>query len=186
MFTTTFADNDVGTAFELDEPSYSRPRARARAQNRSVLQLQEKEQTLLDLAAEPDAAMPTQYAGNAKAKFSESEAAALIQIWEGTVEEVLPDQKALRAVLRAKLGDVPDHYADIGLEWVSEQDRDLVSPGAVFYLSLYKATKPNGAKVNSEELRFRRLPAWTRRDIARINHEVARLRGSAMKKPEAP
>src|SRR5690348_580918 len=56
----------------------------------------------------------------------EGESASLIQVWEGTVQEVLLSERTMRVLLRAKIGGVADHFADIDLEWVSEQDRDLV------------------------------------------------------------
>jgi len=111
--------------------------------------------------------------------------ASLIQVWEGTVQEVLPSGEAMSVLLRSKLGGSADHFADIDFEWVSDQDRDLIKPGAVFYLSLYKERRPGGSIKNSEELRFRRLPAWTRRDASLIRSEARRLLEKGVVKPEA-
>jgi hypothetical protein len=81
-----------------------------------------------------------------------------VQIWEGTVIEIDIEAKTMQVELRAKLGAFEDHTAEIDLEWVSDQDQDLLIPGAVFYLTVYKRTIPS--IENSQELRFRRRPSW--------------------------
>jgi hypothetical protein len=62
-----------------------------------------------------------------------------IQIWEGTVIEVDRLAGVMQVLFDAKMGKVPRHTAEIELEWVSDQDLDLVLPGAVFYLTLFNA-----------------------------------------------
>lgn len=98
-----------------------------------------------------------------------------IQIWEGKVLNVEPGRKVMSVLLNAKIGDIARHTATIDLEWVSDQDRDLVIPGAVFYLTLYKRTKRGGSIENSQELRFRRLPSWTQKDLDRIEMDMEML-----------
>jgi hypothetical protein len=63
---------------------------------------------------------------------------------------------------------------EIDLEWVAEQDQDLVRPGAVFYLTLFKRTK-RGSVENAQELRFRRRPAWSSGQLKQIEQDAARL-----------
>lgn len=89
-----------------------------------------------------------------------------IQIWEGTVIKV--DQGVMEVFLDAKMGAIPRHTCEISLEWVSEQDKDLVRPGAVFYLTLFKRTT-RGSIQNSQELRFRRRPSWTAAQIREVH-----------------
>jgi hypothetical protein len=96
--------------------------------------------------------------------------AAVLQIWEGTVLDVDMKHQLMRAQLRAKQpGQMEDHVGDIHFEWVTEQDLQLIRPGAVFYLTLYKTRRPGGTLVNSQELRFRRLPAWTQSQLAQVD-----------------
>lgn len=90
-----------------------------------------------------------------------------IQIWEGTVIDIDAKDHAINAILNAKLGSVPRHSAKIMMEWISEQDMDLVRPGAVFYLTMYKRTL-RGTVQNSQELRFRRRPSWSAAQIKQI------------------
>lgn len=106
-----------------------------------------------------------------------------MQVWEGTVIEVDQAIGEMRVVLDAKLGQMSRHTADIELQWVSEQDRDLVRPGAVFYLTLYKQTR-RGSIANAQELRFRRLPAWSADQIRQIKQEAASMM-SKMKLPSS-
>ncbi len=98
---------------------------------------------------------------------SEDIDAAVIQLWEGRVLEVDIQNELMQVLLTAKIGQIPEHTAEIEFQWVSEQDRDLVAPGAVFYLTLYKQTR-RGSIKNSQELRFRRRPAWTKQQVQKI------------------
>ncbi len=80
----------------------------------------------------------------------------------------------MQVLLDAKIGQMPRHTGEIDLEWVSEQDQDLVRPGAVFYLTLFKRTK-HGSIENSQELRFRRRPSWTVAQLKQIEEDAATL-----------
>lgn len=107
-----------------------------------------------------------------------------IQIWEGRILEVDEENSMMKVLLSAKIGVMADHTADIELQWVAEQDRDLVIPGAVFYLSLFKQLR-RGSVQNSQELRFRRLPAWTSKQLADIKKSAALIRSKLKARPQA-
>lgn len=98
-----------------------------------------------------------------------------LQIWEGTVLSVDPDEGIISTQLVAKIGEVARHTADISFEWISEQDKELVQPGAIFYLTLYKRTKLAGSIENSQELRFRRRPSWSSMELKRIDKRASTL-----------
>ena len=98
--------------------------------------------------------------------------ATILQIWEGTVSQCLPD--SIVAILRDKSGGLPDHTATISREWIHEQDYDLVEMGAVFYLTLFKE-KQRGSLSNKEELRFRRTPNWSAKNLAKLKELAAEL-----------
>lgn len=100
--------------------------------------------------------------------------ATVIQLWEGRVLSVDLDNEVMSVLLTAKIGEMPEHSAEIELQWVSEQDRDLVVPGAVFYLTLYKKTQKGSIK-NSQELRFRRRPSWTKQEVQRIHSDAEQM-----------
>lgn len=97
--------------------------------------------------------------------------ATVIQIWEGVILSVDFERGIMTVKLTDRGGLIGDHTADIELQWVSNQDRDLLRPGAVFYWTMFKETK-RGSVSNSQEIRFRRLPSWTKRQLA-IMHEDA-------------
>lgn len=97
-----------------------------------------------------------------------------LQIWEGTVIEVDHDASVMQVVLNAKIGQMPRHTGEIDLEWVAEQDEDLVHPGAVFYLTLFKRTK-RGSIENSQELRFRRRPSWSATQLKGVEGDTAMI-----------
>ena len=98
--------------------------------------------------------------------------------WEGVVLGVESD------VFRARLVDLdrrtPDEEAEIHLSEVSDEDRALVEPGAIFYWSVGYYTDRTGQRMRRSLVRFRRLPAWTRReldDARREAEETGRILG---------
>jgi hypothetical protein len=100
-------------------------------------------------------------------KVSEGALAAVLQIWEGTVVSVNAEKQVMSVKLTDRAGLIPTHTGDIDLEWVAPQDMDLVKPGAVFYWTIYKETK-RGTIKNSEEIQFRRLPNWTKKQVEQL------------------
>lgn len=116
--------------------------------------------------------------------LAESADAAVIQVWEGKVLRVDHDHGVMEVTLEAKIGDIPTHAAEVELQWVSDQDRDLVEPGAIFYLTQFKRTK-HGSIENTQELRFRRLPAWTRQQVARVHEDARHLLAKMKARPRA-
>lgn len=96
-----------------------------------------------------------------------------IQVWEGTVIAVNRPAGVMQIQLDAKIGQLPRHTGEIDLEWVDDQDEDLVRPGAVFYLTLFKRTKPS--VENAQELRFRRRPSWSAAQLKQIEKEAAMI-----------
>jgi len=108
---------------------------------------------------------------------------APLEIWEGTVVEVNREQSTMLAMLDSCTSNMPRHSAEFDLEWVAEQDRDLVIPGAVFYLTLFKRTRPS--VENAQELRFRRRPAWSQRELDKVVSRARELRSKGRIAPFA-
>ena len=86
--------------------------------------------------------------------------------------------------LDAKMGQIARHTGEIDLEWVSEQDADLVRPGAVFYLTLFKRTS-RGSIQNAQELRFRRRPSWSAAQMRQLERDAAMIRSKMKEAPFA-
>lgn len=106
-----------------------------------------------------------------------------LQIWEGAVVTVDRTAGTMQVLLDAKMGQMPQHTGEIDLEWVDDQDQDLVCPGAVFYLTLFKRAKPS--VENAQELRFRRRPAWSASQIEQVERDAAMLRSKMKARPIA-
>lgn len=94
-----------------------------------------------------------------------------LEVWEGTVITVDREAGVMRVVLDAKIGRMPRHTADIDIDEVSAQDYDLMLPGAVFYLTLYKRSVPSVENV--QELRFRRRPSWSAAQLHQIDKDAS-------------
>lgn len=110
---------------------------------------------------------------------------AVLEIWEGTVQQVDRPAGVMQVVLNAKTSSLPPHTAQIELQWVAEQDLDLVQPGAVFYLTLYKQTR-HGSIRNAQELRFRRRPGWSIQQLEQISRDAKTLAGKIRPRPQSP
>lgn len=86
-----------------------------------------------------------------------------LQRWEGTVIQV--EKESFTARLYDKSATHADEEGDFSLEEVSPADRDLVMPGAVFYWSVGYLDHRNGQRTRESLIRFRRLPAWNKREL---------------------
>jgi hypothetical protein len=101
-------------------------------------------------------------------KSASTERFTLLQQWEGTILRVGAEE------LTATLSDHTDtnaaeEQADFSWDEISEDDRALVKPGAVFYCSLgYLKNLETGQISKASRVVFRRLPAWSRRDLKRV------------------
>ena len=65
--------------------------------------------------------------------------------------------------------------AEIPVDEVTEDDRELLAVGAVFYWTIGYDISPAGTRRRTSLLKFRRMPAWTRRDIERVRAEGREL-----------
>lgn len=96
-----------------------------------------------------------------------------LQKWEGYVIELRQDTFLAR--LTPIKGEGPDQEAEIYLSEVEEGDHVLIRPGAVFYWSIGYLDRPSG-RIRASRIRFRRLPAWSRRDLETAKAEAENLR----------
>lgn len=97
----------------------------------------------------------------------------LLQQWEGCVNSLGDDE------FRASLFDLtnpatPEEEATFDMEEVAPGDRNLVRPGAFFYWSVGYRTR-EGARERVSAIKFRRLPHWTRKTLAKVEVEADRL-----------
>jgi hypothetical protein len=101
----------------------------------------------------------------------------VLQRFEGTVRSVHEDTGEMVVELRDLTHlDAPREEATIGLSDVSDPDLELVAPGAVFYWTIgYEVRKGTQQKTRISELRFRRHPTWTRRELVEIQRKADAL-----------
>lgn len=98
----------------------------------------------------------------------------ILHHWECTVERV--GSSSFVATLRSlKSGDDSEKEAELPIEEISDDDRELLSEGAIFYWVIGYETSPRGTRQRISQIKFRRLPAWTRRELAAAGEEANRL-----------
>ena len=102
--------------------------------------------------------------------LGEEKLKSIIHLWEGRVLSVDTKDNCMNALLVSETDNMEDHKATFSLEWVPDQDIDLVIPGAIFYLIMYKE-KYRGTIKNSQELLFQRLPKWSHSQISQISNK---------------
>lgn len=85
-----------------------------------------------------------------------------LQKWEGYVLELHEEY------FIARITDMSDEHDDeeieVMLTEISEDDRGLICPGAIFYWHIGYETE-RGTVKRSSIIRFRRMPRWTESDI---------------------
>lgn len=79
----------------------------------------------------------------------------------------------------AKLVDLehkaPNEIADFPFDEISDDDKSLLKEGSVFYWNIGFKLLPTGQKERSSLIRFRRLPAWSRREIESAHKKAEEL-----------
>lgn len=95
----------------------------------------------------------------------------LLEQWEGTVQNV--SSRKFEAKLRSIIAPNPsDEKASFQILDVPDADLPLIVTGAVFYWSVGYRKEKNGQKSLMSIIRFRRLPAWSKSDVARAATEA--------------
>lgn len=96
-----------------------------------------------------------------------------LQKWEGIVLEVKKGYFLARLIDLTHEG--PDEEAELPMEEVTEQDKALVKPGAIFYWNIGYLDMRSGQRIRASVIRFRRLPKWSREEIEAAKREAAHL-----------
>ncbi len=97
----------------------------------------------------------------------------VLQSWEGYVLSVSVDSFVARLVDSKHIR--PDEEAEFDVNELTEDDREMLEPGAVFYWSIGYYDKPSGQRIRASEIRFRRLPAWTKEELKEAREHAKRL-----------
>jgi hypothetical protein len=91
--------------------------------------------------------------------------------WEGVVAAAGADEftAELRSLIDPRSSSINGEFS---VAEVSDSDRSLVQPGAVFYWVIGYDKSPAGQITRISEIRFRRSPEWTGRSIATVNADA--------------
>lgn len=87
-----------------------------------------------------------------------------LQKWEGTVLEIEKNSFIARVTDLSPDSSVEEE-AEFPLEEIAESDRPLLEKGAIFYWSIGYLDTLTGQRLRTSALRFRRLPAWTAKEL---------------------
>jgi hypothetical protein len=88
-----------------------------------------------------------------------------LQEWEGCVVEVSGLNFTARLIDITSNSKVVEEEADFPIEDVSESERDLLRPGAIFRWSIGYQRSRGGTRKRVSQVVFRRLPQWTESEL---------------------
>lgn len=106
---------------------------------------------------------------------SERGAFRALQEWEGTVLDIGKTDFTARLVDVTRRSNVAEEEAEFPLQDLSEDDRALVRPGAVFRWAIGYHRLPGGTKRRASQIVFRRLPQWTKADLEQASSEAQEI-----------
>jgi hypothetical protein len=98
----------------------------------------------------------------------------LFQLWEGKVIRV-GDEDFTAILMDKSSPDNPEEEVVIDRLEVPKDDQPLLRPGAIFYWSIGYEDEPGRPRRRVSQIRLRRLPGWTKRELARAKHKAAQL-----------
>lgn len=103
-----------------------------------------------------------------------------LQEWEGTVTDVEGDTFTARLTDLTAGKSVAEEEADFLVDDITDDDRQLLLPGAIFRWAVGYQRSSGGSKKRVSHIVFRRLPMLTEKDAAEAKEEGAR-RSAALK-----
>lgn len=92
----------------------------------------------------------------------------LLESWTGRVDEVDNENGTFSAQVSSEQQSGILETAQFTLEEISEDDVDLVRPGAIFYWSIGYQVDKFGRRSTQSSLRFKRGKFWTRKEQDQI------------------
>lgn len=96
-----------------------------------------------------------------------------LQKWQGYVIRVSDTSLFVRLVNLTQ--KAPDEEAEIPIEEISEDDKVLIKPGAIFYWSIGYLDSYSGQRSRLSVVRFQRVPEWSKTEIDAAHREAERL-----------
>ena len=99
----------------------------------------------------------------------------VLQQWEGIVEEVGDENFTARLRDLTNKEHYPGEMAELPRDDISDDDRELLREGAVFYLTVGRLIHFSGRQKRFGDIVFRRLPGWTSSTLDRAEKRAERL-----------
>lgn len=97
-----------------------------------------------------------------------------LQKWQGIVLRVT--STTFRARLIDQTRPNPEEEAEFSKDEISPDDLRLLEPGAIFYWSIGYLDKKSGQRIRESVILFRRLPAWTEKELKEAEVEARELK----------
>lgn len=87
----------------------------------------------------------------------------VLQSWEGTLVEISGD--VCRAIVQdsSLINNIEE--ITFSIEEISESDRELAVPGAIFYWYIGYEDHIDGQRNRVSTIKFRRIPAWSKNEL---------------------
>lgn len=95
------------------------------------------------------------------------------QKWEGVVMEILSETYIAR--IYDLDGDRDEEEVELYKSELSNDDSELLKEGAIFYWSIGYEESPSKQRRKSSVIKFRRMPAWRRKDISKFQENAQKL-----------
>lgn len=99
----------------------------------------------------------------------------VLQQWEGIVEYVGDENFTARLRDLTNKEHYPGEMAELPRDDISDDDRELLREGAVFYLTVGRLIHFSGRQERFGHIVFRRLPGWTSSTLDRAEKRAQRL-----------
>lgn len=98
-----------------------------------------------------------------------------LQEWEGYVSNISEKSFTARLVDKTLGNTIEDEEADFLIDDLSDEDRQLLVRGAVFRWIIGYQRTTSGTKRRVSQITFRRLPAWTKRELEHARSRAEEL-----------
>lgn len=96
-----------------------------------------------------------------------------LQKWKGYVTSF--NEEIIFAQLTNLTNTSSAEFAEIPVEEISNEDKDLLSIGAVFYWNIGYYDNETGQRTRVSVIRFQRLPKWTKKELHEAEIEAEEI-----------
>lgn len=99
----------------------------------------------------------------------------ILEHWVGRVDAISSEDQTFEAIVSSTTRECGDETAEFTFDELSDDDKELVAIGAVFYWSVGYQVEPSAQRSTVSNIRFRRLPVWTRKELEAAENKAKEL-----------